>query len=107
MASFTTTRPADGTASSFQRKRVHGPGQGNPADEQREEHQQEESDPFHAAVLPQQGEKDAGGDRVKKHQGDVVPQQAHSFLPSAMSNVSSTNNRFIRPAVMVNAVPCS
>ena len=65
------------------------------------------ADPFGARLLPEQREEEAGGRGVEEHQHDVVAEEAHSFRPCAMSNASSTSSRFMRPAVMVNAVPCS
>src|SRR5581483_8058067 len=92
---------------SFQRKRIHDPRERDAAEEKRAEDEKEELDPLGAVVLPQQREVDARGHRVQKHQHDMIPQQAHSLCPSAMSYASSMSSRFIRPAVIVNAVPCS
>src|SRR5579872_824377 len=88
-------------------ERVHDPGQHNAADEQRAEDEQEKLDPLFARVLPEQREVDARRHGVDEHQHHVIAQQAHSFRPSAISNASSISRRFMRPAVIVNAVPCS
>ena len=44
--------------------------------------------------------------RVQQHQGEVVDGH-QSFRPAAMSWVSSTSSRFIRPAESRNTVPYS
>src|ERR1700737_3801313 len=92
---------------SSQRERVHHPAQCNAAEEQGAEHEQEKPDPLLAAVLPQQGEEERRSHGVEEHQHDVISQQAHSFRPSEISKTSRTRRRFISPAVIVNAVPCS
>src|SRR5581483_3920206 len=102
-----TRDPGRFSVSFAEREWVHDPSQHNAADEQRAEDEKEKPDALFARVLPQQREVDAGGDGVDEHQHDVIPQQAHSFRPSAMSKASSISRRFISPAVIVNAVPCS
>src|SRR5438067_3001880 len=95
------------TANSFIRRVIHQPRQGDAADEQPDEHLQEEPDALLARALPKQREVDPRGHGVDEHQHDVVAEETHSFLPSAMSNTSSISSRFISPAVMAKAVPCS
>src|SRR5207302_248190 len=77
------------------------------SEKERAEDDEERADPFGARLLPEQREENAGGYRVEEHQHDVIAEKAHSFRPCAMSNASTTSSRFIRPAVMVKAVPCS
>src|SRR6266851_8610653 len=102
-----TLRQRRSRVSLVQWEGIHQPRQRDAAEEQAAEDEQKKSDAFPSRVLPQQREVPAGEDGVDEHEDDVVAEQAHSLRPSAMSNASSIRSRFMRPAVMVNAVPCS
>src|SRR3954464_9546989 len=90
-----------------QRKRIHQPRQRDSAEEERTEDEEEKADPFRARFLPEQREESPRRHGVDEHQHDVIAEKAHSFRPCAMSKTSSTRSRFMSPAVMVKAVPCS
>src|SRR2546428_1561531 len=95
------------TDNSSQRERIHQPRQRDAAEEQRAEHQEKKANALFARVFPEQGEVNGRGQRVNEHQHQMIAEQAHSFRPSEMSKTSSTSKRFMRPAVIVKAVPCS
>src|SRR6266545_5707098 len=92
---------------SFQWERIHHPRQRDPAEKQRAENQEEKSNALLPCALPQQRKVHTGGDGIDEHQQHMTVQQTHSFRPSEISKESSMSSRFINPAVIVNAVPCS